>query len=229
MMRIIRKQESVSTNLDARAAKPFDVIVAETQTGGRGRLDHVWHSAPGENLTFSAVLPAPEDPARAATLPLVAGLAVCNALGDGFMVKWPNDVYHGGRKAGGILCERVGDSIIVGIGLNVNETCFPSEIAARATSLKLIFGRTQNRDEILERVLSDLERAHAIWYVDGFAPFLEQFAARDFLAGREVKVLQTDGEANPLAGPYGGIRADGSILVGSAPVYAGELQIVQNR
>ena len=137
--------ETSSTNLDARGAAPWTAFTADFQTAGRGRLDHRWHSASGVNLMMSAVVPVDGmPPEAAATFPLVAGLAVVGALSSlcpdasaPFLLKWPNDVYVGGRKVCGILCERDGERIIAGIGVNVGERSFPAEIAARATSLAL--------------------------------------------------------------------------------------------
>ncbi len=222
---IIRKDSTFSTNDDAKLAGPFEVIAAREQLAGRGRIGHAWHAAPGESLAFSAVLPAPEDPLHASSLPLVAGLAVCEALGGECRIKWPNDIFHGGRKLGGILCERTGDNIVAGIGINVNETAFPAEIAARATSLKLATGRKQDIDAVLGRILDRLGRDYEEWLAHGFARFTGRYAARDFLIGRRISVFQTDGDPSPVSGVYGGVRADGSILVGDLPVYAGEVHV----
>ena len=224
MLNIHRLACSRSTNLDARGAAPGSVFVAERQTDGRGRLDHRWHASPGANLTFSVVLGAHPDPAQNATLPLVAGLAVAEALGPGFAVKWPNDVYFGERKICGILCERDGDNVIVGIGVNVNETAFPPELARQATSLKLLRGATQDKDAVLRDVLRALEQLYAGWRRDGFAPLLERFAARDFLFGRPVSVVQTDFDPSPVSGTARGIRDDGALWVDDVPVYAGEVR-----
>ncbi len=222
---IIRKESTFSTNDDAKLAGPFDVIVAREQLAGRGRIGHTWHAAPGENISFSVVLPAPDDPLHASSLPLVAGLAVCEAVGEEFRIKWPNDIFHRGKKLGGILCERAGDNIVVGIGLNVNETVFPAEIAARATSLKLATGRDQDLDEVLGLILDGLGRNYGEWLLHGFAVFAGRYARIDFLAGRRISVHQTDNDTAPVSGNYGGVRADGSILVGDIPVYAGEVHL----
>ena len=159
--RFHRKETTASTNADAREGRPGDVFVAEFQTAGRGRLDHEWHAARGENLTFSVVLDAADaSPAEVATLPLVVGLAVARAVGSllgkisEVAVKWPNDVLVGGKKICGILCERNGDAVIAGVGLNVNQTDFPAEIAARATSLRLVEGSSFSRDDVLNGVVA---------------------------------------------------------------------------
>ena len=142
--RIHHKAETASTNRDARAGAHGDVYIADFQTAGRGRLDHKWLSPPGTNLMMSAVLDVGGlSPEAVSTLPLVVGLAVVRAVrsflsaADARTValKWPNDVLVGGRKVAGILCERNGDAVIVGIGINVKQRIFPPEIAARAISL----------------------------------------------------------------------------------------------
>ena len=142
------KAVTTSTNLDAREGAPGDVFTADEQTAGRGRLDHRWLSPPGKNLMMSAVFDVKGfDSERISTFPLIVGLAVREAImyfvppnPPAVLLKWPNDVLADGRKIAGILCERTGDRVIAGIGLNVNQTEFDEEIAARATSLALLRG-----------------------------------------------------------------------------------------
>ena len=230
--RFHRKETTASTNADAREGRPGDVFVAEFQTAGRGRLDHEWHAARGENLTFSVVLAAADmSPAEVATLPLVVGLAVTRAVGtllgnpSQVAVKWPNDVLVGGKKICGILCERNGDAVIAGVGLNVNQTVFPAEIAARATSLRLVAGSPFDRDGVLNGVVAEIGDMHSRWLRGGFAALRGAFAAVDCLKGREVAVLAIDGDAAPIKGLCGGVQEDGSLLVGSTKVYAGEARV----
>ena len=230
--RFHRRETTASTNADARAGRPGDVFVAEFQTAGRGRLDHEWHAARGENLTFSAVLAAADmSPAEVATLPLVVGLAVTRAvealLGNPSQVavKWPNDVLVGGKKICGILCERNGDAVIAGVGLNVNQVDFPAEIAARATSLRLVAETPFDRDGVLNRVVAEIGDMHSRWLRGGFAALRGGFAAVDYLKGRMVSVFSTDDDKAPFEGLCGGVQEDGSLLVGSTKVYAGEARV----
>ena len=230
--RFHRKETTASTNADARAGRPGDVFVAEFQTAGRGRLDHEWHAARDENLTFSAVLDvADASPAEVATLPLVVGLAVARAVGEllgnpsQVAVKWPNDVLVGGKKICGILCERNGDAVIAGVGLNVNQTDFPAEIAARATSLRLAAGSPFDREGVLNGVVAEIGDMHSRWLRGGFAALRGGFAAVDYLKGRMVSVFSTDDDKAPFEGLCGGVQEDGSLLVGSTKVYAGEARV----
>jgi len=228
--RIHHKAVTASTNLDARAGRPGDVFTVDEQTAGRGRLDHAWHSAPGENLMFSAVLDVVGlAPDAVATLPLVVGLAVLRALAplaaSPFTVKWPNDILAHGRKIAGILCERTGDAVIAGVGVNVNQTEFPPEIDARATSLARETGRSYAVSEVLDCVLRELDGLVSDWRRDGFASLAPAFAPVDALRGKYVRVFAVDGDSDPVEGVCGGIKPDGTLDVGGVPVYAGEAHL----
>ncbi len=232
--RIIHKSVTASTNADAHHGKPGDVFTADFQTAGRGRLDHVWKSCAGKNLMMSAVVDVSGlEPDRVATFPLVVGLSVCEAverMGRSLqpLLKWPNDVLVGGRKLAGILCERFGDSVIAGVGVNVGEREFPSDIADRATSLSLLLpaGAVPAVDEVRDAVLERLAANLPAWRERGLAAHLPRLAARDCLAGREIAVLRTDGDAEPARGACGGIAEDGSLIVSGERIYAGEAHVL---
>ena len=237
--RITHKSVTESTNKDALGGKPGDVFVADMQTAGRGRLDHRWLSAPGENLMMSAVVDVGDvPPQEVATLPLVAGFAVAQAVGGVFSghgdgsraadvkIKWPNDVLVDGRKICGILCERIGDNVIVGIGVNVNQTAFPPEISDRATSVRLELDSLHDvanvRDEVLRRLHECIER----WRKDGFAALLPELSSFDCLKGRRVAVRRTDDDGSPADGICGGIRSDGMLDVAGEAISAGEAHVL---
>ena len=237
--RIHHKAETASTNLDARAGTHGDVFTADFQTSGRGRLDHKWLSPPGTNLMMSAVLSVEGiAPDQVATLPLVAGLAVAKALASLLpppsslfpLLKWPNDVLVDGKKVAGILCERNGDNVIVGIGVNVGQTEFPPEIADRATSLRVVLGAPggcalPTTDTVRDQILSQIHRWYSVWRMRGFAAVHPEIAAIDFLRGRTISVRQTDDDSTPISGLSNGIMSDGSLDVGGTKVYAGEAHV----
>lgn len=231
--RIHHATETVSTNLDARAGRHGDVYCADFQTAGRGRLDHRWLSPPGANLMMSVVLSVDGlDPARVSTLPLVVGLAVVRALkpvlpGAEVELKWPNDVFVDGRKISGILCERQGDAVIAGIGVNVRQSSFPPEIAARATSLALCGAQASSVAAVRDAVLVEIAALYALWRESGFAAVHPSVVAVDFLKGRSVAVRQTDDDAAPVVGVANGICADGALDVGGVRIYAGEVSQYQ--
>ncbi len=228
--RIHHRAVTRSTNLDAREGVPGDVFTADEQTAGRGRLDHRWLSAPGANLMLSAVLDVADlPPEQVATLPLAVGLAVHAAIarflpGGEIRLKWPNDVLVGGRKIAGILCERNGDGVIAGVGVNVNQTAFAPEIADRATSLARE-GASTSVAEMRDAVLAELGRVHGTWRTAGFAALQARYAEVDFLKGRNVSVRQTDDDEVPLTGLCAGVQVDGTLCVGGRPVYAGEAHV----
>ena len=242
--RVHHKSETESTNLDARAGKHRDVFTAGYQTAGRGRLDHKWLSPEDTNLMMSVVLSVEGlAPDQVATLPLVAGLAVAKAIArlatgsqdlrrktEDVKLKWPNDVWVEGKKIAGILCERNGDNVIVGIGVNVGQTEFDKEIADRATSLAivapaLISCLPSPVLSVRAAVLCEIDRCYSCWREKGFAAVYSEIAAIDCLKGREIAVRQTDDDSAPLTGVSNGIMLDGSLDVGGVKVYAGEAHI----
>jgi BirA family biotin operon repressor/biotin-[acetyl-CoA-carboxylase] ligase len=162
-------RESASTNAEVAAAARDGaaeglVLIAESQTAGRGRLDRTWESPPRAGLTFSVLLRPTFPPAGWGWLPLLAGVATASALhrvaGVDVRLKWPNDVLVGDRKLGGILTEAVGGAVVVGIGLNV--TAQREELPVpEATSLAVEGAEVLDRDPLLRAVLRDLAALYA--------------------------------------------------------------------
>ncbi len=243
--RIHHKAVTTSTNLDARAGSPGDVYTAAEQTCGRGRLNHRWLSPPGANLMMSVVLDVEGlFPEHVSTFPLMVGLAVRDALlrflpsraerrvqcagaVPNVQLKWPNDVWVDGRKIAGILCERKGDSVIAGIGVNVNQTSFDAEIADRATSLANVrgVGGLVSVDMVRDAVLEALDKRFSDWRAKGFVYLHADYVAADALAGRTISVRQTDDDAAPVTGRCDGVMPDGTLLVAGTPIFAGEAHI----
>ena len=143
------------------------MIYTPCQTAGRGQKGNSWESEDGKNLTFSLLLKRPPDKARDQFyLSEAAALAVVEALtaeaGDGFTVKWPNDVYWQDKKVCGMLIENSLDgsdiaTSIIGIGINVNQQRFLSD-APNPVSLINITGREQDLMTLLKRVCSRIEQ-----------------------------------------------------------------------
>ncbi len=207
-----------STNDRARAlleeAPPGSgvrVVLADEQLRGRGRGGSVWHSPPGAGLWLSLAVPGAQP---APQLPLRIGLAVAHAVeacapGVRAGIKWPNDVFAEGRKLGGVLCEGVGQGVIVGVGVNVRPApgAMPDEVAARAISMGEAAGRPVSRarlaSEIVTRACGAVRRAG-----EPLGPgFLEELARRDVLRG--VAVVTSLG----ATGVACGVAPDGALLV----------------
>ncbi len=228
--RIHHQSVTTSTNLDARVGQAGDVFTADYQTAGRGRLNHTWHAAAGQNLIMSVVWDVADcSPQDIAPLPLVMGLAVMEGLATlvpaDYQLKWPNDIWVNGRKLAGILCERHGDCVIVGLGVNVREVNFPAELQERATSLALLGEPIPEVTAVRDAILGAMSRVWEDWRAQGFEALLPRLTARDALKGRIVSVFVTDTDAAPITGRCGGIQPDGSLLVGTTPVYAGEAHV----
>lgn len=208
------------------------VFVADAQTSGRGRRGRTWFSPPGAGLYVSTILRPGRSPEReratslttiAAGVALVEG--VRNATGFTTSLKWPNDVYVARRKLAGILAEGIGESVVLGYGINISTASFPPELGDRATSLETELGRG----------------------VDGARVFAETLAAladryRDLLAGRFDAILDAWRALAPAAtgarvswatpageriGVTAGIDDRGALLVRSGDaierIVAGEL------
>lgn len=225
--KIHHKKETASTNLDARLGLHGDVFTADFQSAGRGRLDHKWESRKGENLMMSVVLSVEGiEPEKVATLPLVIGLAATKSLDPTAKLKWPNDVLVNGKKLAGILCERHGDNVIVGIGVNVNCERFSSEIAGRAVSLKLLNQKTFDLDEVRDKLLNSFAAYYEAWKTRGFDEgLLKELSEIDYLKGKTISIRQTDDDIAPLVGLCEGVARDGSLIVAGQNVYAGEAHI----
>jgi BirA family biotin operon repressor/biotin-[acetyl-CoA-carboxylase] ligase len=246
-VRIGRRYEAhrmcASTNdeVAARARQGAEeglLVVADSQSGGRGRLGRTWHSAAGENLTFSLLL-RPERPAL--TLPpltLLTGVVlarVLSALGIAPRLKWPNDVVvdQGGqpRKLVGILTEMATERdrikhVVVGVGVNVNTTRFPPELADRATSLRMLTGRTHERAALLAAIANAFEPAYDRALAQGAESFLP--AWRTFAA--LPRPCRIERPAGALEGMALDVDAEGALLVrdgsGQAQrVLSGELAV----
>ena len=166
--RVLYYEQLPSTNdyVSAVAEAGFPegfVVLANAQTAGRGRHGRSWASPPGAGLYFSTIL----RPVSAA-VPLVtiaAGVAVTEgvqaATGLKCGVKWPNDVYAGGRKLAGVLAEadsvtQVINYVVLGIGINVMPAAYPPDVAARATSIEDQLGRGIDRGLLLAECLASL-------------------------------------------------------------------------
>ena len=169
------------------------VAVCEEQTRGRGRLGRSWDATAGTALLCSILLRPPAE-RRAAELSLVAGTAAADAveqaLGLTAQIKWPNDVMVNRRKVGGILAELRDGAVVVGVGINVNQTReqLPLDARTPAGSLRTLDGVSRERAPILATLLERLELHYDRWREGGVNAIYDVLGARDFLRGRRVAV-----------------------------------------
>jgi BirA family transcriptional regulator, biotin operon repressor / biotin---[acetyl-CoA-carboxylase] ligase len=187
------------------------IATADHQTAGRGRLGRSWVEAPETSVLVSVLLRPPVE-RRAPELSLVAAVAVALAVEDATglaaQIKWPNDVLLARRKVAGILAEMKEGVVVLGIGLNVNQTReqLPLEAKVAPASLRTVDGRVRDREEVLELVLGRLDACYAAWCEGGLDALYDDLGARNFLHGRRVTV---DG----VAGVAARIERDGRLRV----------------
>ena len=170
--------------------------VCDEQTGGRGRLGRSWEAPTGTAILCSVLLEPPAERV-VAELTLVGGLAVAEAVEEATnlaaQIKWPNDVLVNRRKVAGVLAEVADGAVVLGIGLNVNQTReqLPGDAKVAAGSLLTTDGIRRERAPILGDLLFRLEQAYDRWREGGLDSVYDGLGARDFLRGRRVLV---DGE-----------------------------------
>jgi BirA family biotin operon repressor/biotin-[acetyl-CoA-carboxylase] ligase len=172
------------------------VATADFQTSGRGRLGRSWEAPPGEALLASVLLKPPVT-RPLPQLALVAGVAVADALerltGLAVQIKWPNDVMLRRTKVAGILAEARDGAVVLGMGVNLNQT--RDRLPERAGSLRTETGVEWSRDDVLNAVLADLARRYEQWIGGGLDAVYDGLGSRDFLRGRRVTVDGTSGTA----------------------------------
>ncbi|MDT0265334.1 biotin--[acetyl-CoA-carboxylase] ligase [Streptomyces sp. DSM 44915] len=249
-LRVVEATGSTNADLAAAAgageAAPGEVLVAEEQTSGRGRLGRSWSAPARSGLFFSVLLdPEPEVPTeRLPWLPLLAGVAVAGALartaGVDTALKWPNDllvtVDGVERKLGGILAERVPDGgVVLGIGLNVSLRAAELPVPG-AGSLALAGAPNTDRDPLLRAVLRSLDTWYTGWVAAGgdpatggdpsVGPVADAYAAGCATLGRPVRAeLPGGGE---LRGTAVALDGDGRLVIEDRagarhPVAAGDI------
>jgi BirA family biotin operon repressor/biotin-[acetyl-CoA-carboxylase] ligase len=184
-------QETDSTNLQAKilagqGAAEGTVVVADTQTHGRGRRGRTWFSPSGRNIYTSMILRPAMAPSQAPQITLMAAVAVAKTLrrsvGIAARIKWPNDILVKGKKIAGILNEistemDVVDYVVTGLGINVNvrQNEMPGEIRRMATSILMETGEEVCRTTLLCDLMKEFEICYAQLKTEGFAAIMEQW------------------------------------------------------
>jgi BirA family transcriptional regulator, biotin operon repressor / biotin---[acetyl-CoA-carboxylase] ligase len=196
------------------------VVLAEEQTAGRGRAGHRWHSERATGIYATLLLRPHLAPVQAPLLTMMAGLSAHAAIQAQTALKvdlrWPNDLLIRGKKVGGILTEMYAEPgqirfVIVGIGLNVNQEEFPTELSSIATSLRVETEKPQSRLELLVRLLHEFETDYNRFLTDGAGSVTARFAAiSSYAQGKRVRV--TNGK-DSFSGLTAGLGPEGLLLV----------------
>jgi BirA family biotin operon repressor/biotin-[acetyl-CoA-carboxylase] ligase len=219
-------EQTDSTNLQAKMmadqkAAEGTLIVADTQTLGRGRRGRTWHSPPGRNIYASLILRPRLAPSQAPQITLMAAVALARTLQRSAAldakIKWPNDIMVGGKKIAGILTELSTDMesvayVVVGFGINVNirEAEMPEEIRPIATSIYLEQGIEISRTRLLCNLMENIETAYDLLNDKGFGPVMAQWRDMTDIIGQRVYV---DVLGRRLFGTVAAVDDDGVLVL----------------
>jgi BirA family biotin operon repressor/biotin-[acetyl-CoA-carboxylase] ligase len=224
------QEEVDSTNLWARrlaeqGALEGTVVIAESQTQGKGRLGRSWVSPPGLGLWVSFILRPRITPKALAGITTVTAVAMAEAvytvIGIQLQLKWPNDLWGAGRKLAGILAEMKGEQeqinfLVVGIGVNVNHLPidFPAELNGKATSLRILKGDKVSRLELLGEFLNRFETAYITITDRGLPEAIEYARRHSVTLGKTVTIDRGFGEQ--ITGEAIDLDGDGSLWLKKA-------------
>jgi BirA family biotin operon repressor/biotin-[acetyl-CoA-carboxylase] ligase len=210
---VVDSTQRVAFELADAGAADRTVVVAETQTAGRGRRGRPWHDEPGASVLASIVVRPRLAVSALPTLSLATALAVADAIetvaGLTVRLKWPNDVLVNGRKIAGILAEsRVGTEpmVVVGVGINLRQRTFPPELVAAATSVRIESGRVVECQTMLDELLTAFDGWRATLEGQGFAPIRTRWLELADTIGRPVRI---DGRAGTAVD----LDADGALVL----------------
>ncbi len=211
----------IAHQLALAGAPEGDVVMADSQKKGRGRLERTWQSPPGRNLYLSIILRPLIAPAIAPQITLMAGVAVAELLSSycpgQVAVKWPNDILINGKKICGILTEMKSsgtdvDFVILGIGININmdREDFDEVLRDTATSLKIETGIIGDRLTVAGKLFELLEKWYRVFLAEGFQGLRAHFLAYTDMVGKPIRVVFRD---DVQTGVAVGIDDDGTILM----------------
>jgi BirA family transcriptional regulator, biotin operon repressor / biotin---[acetyl-CoA-carboxylase] ligase len=218
-----------------RSVPDGTLILAESQTAGRGRMGRTWHSEPESGLYLSMVLRPAVSPGVAPLFTLGCAVALHNAIERNTRldvdIKWPNDLLVNGKKVAGILAEIQADldrihHLVIGVGLNVNHASLPKDLEDRATSLRLASGHAQSRLDILLDFLEQFEELLDRFQSDGPQVVVTEWTRHSsFAMGRHVEIA--DG-TRVVEGVTRGLNSFGALRVetqrGIEELYSGEVR-----
>lgn len=193
------------------------LVLAESQTKGRGRLGRSWFSPKYKGIYLSLILRPAIEPAVSPVLTFLSAVSICetvkSVLGLDVQIKWPNDVFIHNKKFTGILTEMNAEVdkinfVVIGIGLNVNNE--KKSLISQATSLKEHFGQTINRVALLQELLRKIENNYLLLENKGTQVIIDKWRSYSLTLGRRVKVYC---QSRHIEGSAVDIDRDGSLLI----------------
>ena len=224
--RAIGSTNTAAMQAAVQGAAEGSVFIAEEQLAGRGRGGHQWHSEARAGIYMSVILRPEMEPASALALSLIAGIAVHDAIAHTCKIapdlRWPNDVLLGGRKVAGILTETSADMkrmhhAVIGMGINVNHSKFPADLAREATSIAIETGREWPRGTLVVALLESLDRQYRGLQTEATQTMNEtirEFEKRSsFVTGANVAVHDREPGMNEYSGTTIGLDERGFLRV----------------
>ena len=212
------------------------VVIADSQSNGKGRLGRIWSSEKGKGLYLSIILNPKSETSTIMQITLITAIIVKRAiqeyLSEPVFIKWPNDIIVSDRKICGILCESQisGESmnVIVGIGVNVNHESFENELADKATSMYLQCGERHTPKDLAHRIIHHYNNIYPEYIKRGFSIFLDEYKKSCITLGKEVDILK---HKEKLRGMATNITKSGELVIrnsasnGEEKIFSGEVSV----
>jgi len=235
----LQSTNTIAARLADAGAPEGTIIVAETQSRGRGRQGRSWHSPAGMGIYLSIILYPDINPETAPGLSIISAVSLADVLA-GYkglkpQIKWPNDCLLNGRKTAGILTELAGKPgrvhyVIVGVGININQrrADFPEEIRKTATSVGREYKKNISRVKLAQDFLVNFEKDFLRFKKSGLKYFRKKILGYSSLVGKKVKL---DKRGEIITGKAVDIDANGRLVVetpdGPLAVYGGEVTVIK--
>ncbi len=228
-LRTVDSTNNYAKKLASEGEREGTVVVAETQTAGKGRLGRSWSSAGKKGIWMSLILRPQIPPDVVQIVTLAAAVAVVKAFEKGIGVtagiKWPNDIILDGKKVCGILTEMSSEMeavnfVVLGIGVNVNQLQedFPDEVRSTAVSLRIYRGKHESgeicllhRSEIIKKILFELEQLYIKINNSDFKGIIESWKRYSVTLGKEVRVILKN--SSIYEGTAKDITKDGRLVI----------------
>ena len=207
---VLESSNDTAAGLIRSGAQSGTLVLTEEQTKGRGRGGNLWNCPLGQGLLFSLVLEPDLDRSQWSRLALAAGVALAEVLekaGLSAEIKWPNDVWLGGKKCAGVLVEGCEDCVIIGMGVNVSVKEFPDGL--NATSVLNESGREIER----EALLADLVQSIIAWSSRCGADFESVVEAVNRRCAMRGEMIQLRQEGVLLSGMMAGVSKEGYLIL----------------
>lgn len=223
--KIIFEEELDSTQVLAKSladqgAVHGTVVIADQQTSGKGTKGRSWHSPAGTGIWMSLVIRPEFGPREAAQLTLAAAVALTRVFRQNDIeayIKWPNDIYLGGKKLAGILTEMQAEQdyiqhIVLGIGININQTVseIDPDIRNKATSLRIETDKEWKRQELIHLIWKEFENVYSLYIEKGFQDIRDEWMQSALRLGHRVKAATP---STVFEAVFRGIGEDGELIL----------------